>query len=130
MLLHSAWNTSAGTGHFFGVYLLVMAPMLLAVALVALWQRRRERKAIGRQLAAILPDQVSLLARPRRRRRWIKAAPDDATKQARRAFAEAATALALHRERIARGVLERTPETTRQERALAERALVLRARAA
>lgn len=80
VVLHALWNaaTQLGPG-FFGVYLLIMLPMFGAVAGLALWQRRRERDLLTRQMPGfaaagwIAGSEVALLSSMSGRRRWAVA---------------------------------------------------------
>lgn len=79
--LHAAWNGSTllaeGAG-FFGVYLLVMAPLFALLVLLAAWVRSRERLLLARALTdaarrgllpeADIPHLVDLASRRRARR--------------------------------------------------------------
>ncbi len=125
MVLHSLWNTSAGIGLFFGVYLLIMVPMLAVVGVIVVLALRRERRVIERQLTGMLPpDEVRRLASLRERRRERHWAKQRGGKEARRAveeLQEAATELAFHREQAQRGVLPRDRKTAARESALAAR---------
>ena len=109
MLLHSAWNTGAGTGFFFGVYLLIMVPVFVAIGLAIRWALRRESRVIARQLRGTLPDpEVQALASLRERRRWRQKAARRGGKPAKRAMADlqqAAAELAFQRQQVERGVL-------------------------
>lgn len=115
VFLHGLWNGSAallgGTG-FFIVYLLVMVPLFVAMALVVVWQRRREQRIVATQLPSfvayglIAPEEVRLLASLPGRRGWRSAVkrqwgPDAA--KALSAYHAAVTELAFLNDRLARG---------------------------
>jgi RsiW-degrading membrane proteinase PrsW (M82 family) len=131
MVLHSLWNTGAATGLFFGVYLLVFAPMLLAIGAVALWQRRREMAAIRCHLEPLVAagtlarSDVQVLASARGRRQ-ITAQADRRRRRALQDFADAATAFAFLRERQQR---RRERPDPAAERAALQRLLAARSAA-
>jgi RsiW-degrading membrane proteinase PrsW (M82 family) len=125
MLLHSLWNTSAGTGLFFGVYLLIMLPLLALLGVVVLFALRREGRVIAAQLRGLLPDdEVAMLSSIGARRRARRDARRTGGKPAERAMRErqrAATELAFHRAQARDGVLPRTRLTAARESALVAR---------
>ena len=79
VFLHGLWNGSAsllgGIG-FFAVYGIVMVPLFIAMAIVVVWQRRREQRIVATHLPRfvaagwIAPDEVRLLASLPGRRGW------------------------------------------------------------
>lgn len=113
--LHSLWNTAASTDAFFGVYLLIMVPVFLAILAIALLDRRRERRAVQRHLpayvqagwlAATAVDELASLSHRRRARRDARATGG---RSARRAVADqqlVATELAFLRDRRERGLTD------------------------
>jgi protease PrsW len=109
MLLHSLWNTSAGSGLFLGVYVLIMVPVFLLLGVVIAWALRRESRVIATQLRGTLPDaEVQALASLAERRRWRREAARRGGKRARRAMADlqqAAAELAFQRQQVERGVI-------------------------
>ena len=109
MLLHSLWNTSAGSGLFLGVYVLIMLPVLAALGALVLWALRREGRVIACQLRGTLPDdEVAALSSLAQRRRWRREAARRGGKPARRAMADlqqAAAELAFQRQQVERGVI-------------------------
>jgi RsiW-degrading membrane proteinase PrsW (M82 family) len=125
ILLHSLWNTSAGTGLFFGVYLLIMLPLLALLGVVVLVALRREGRVIATQLQGRLPaDEVAMLSSIGARRRARRDARRTGGKEAERAMRErqrAATELAFHRAQSERGVLPRNRLTAARESALIAR---------
>jgi len=113
--LHSLWNTAASTDAFFGVYLLIMVPVFLAILAIALLDRRRERRAVQRHLPAyvqagwLAPTAVDELASLSHRRRARKHARATGGRSARRAVADqqlVATELAFLRDRRERGLTD------------------------
>jgi RsiW-degrading membrane proteinase PrsW (M82 family) len=109
MLLHSIWNTSAGTGLFFAAYLLIMVPMLALVGVIVLIGLRRESRTIRARLTGLLPEsEVATLSSVSGRRRERSAAKRAGGKAAARAVRDrhrVATELAFHRDQTERGVL-------------------------
>ncbi|HEV2812654.1 MAG TPA: PrsW family intramembrane metalloprotease [Solirubrobacteraceae bacterium] len=101
MALHSLWNTSAGAGYFFGVYLLIMVPIFLALWGVIVIGLRREARLIATHLRGLLPEQeVAALSSLRARRRARQAAARRGGRAAKRAMSDlqqVAAELAFHR---------------------------------
>jgi RsiW-degrading membrane proteinase PrsW (M82 family) len=122
ILLHSAWNTSAGTGLFFGVYVLIMLPMLALLGVIVLVGLRREARTIRTHLRGVLPDdEVATLASLGARRRERTAARRTGGRGAARAVRErqrTATELAFHRAQTERGALRRNRLMQARESAL------------
>jgi RsiW-degrading membrane proteinase PrsW (M82 family) len=123
MVLHSVWNTSAGSGLFLGVYVLVMVPVFVLVGVVVLAGLRRERRIIAGNLRGALPDrEVLALASLRERRRWRRAARTRAGRSGRRAVVDlqhAAAELAFLREQVTRGTVPWDAAAAAREAALA-----------
>ena len=120
VVLHALWNaaTQLGPG-FFGVYLLIMVPMFGAVTVLVIWQRRRERAVLARQMPGfaaagwIAGSEVALLASMSGRRRWEVAVRRRAGRRAAHAvvaYQRAVTELAFLRARAATGALEARPD--------------------
>ena len=139
MLLHSAWNTSAsveGGLAFFGVYMLIMVPIFIALLVVIVVSLRQEGKTVREQLepevagGVLGAGDVWALGSIRERRRAVKAAErtgGNAGKRARKALHEAATELAFLRRRLERaGEQQRYGITQERERALRSRLIELR----
>ncbi len=109
ILLHSIWNTSAGTGLFFVVYLLIMLPMLALIGVIVVVGLRREARTIRTQLRGLLPDEdlatLSSIGARRRERAAAKRAGGRAAARAVRDRQRAAAELAFHRDQAERGVL-------------------------
>jgi hypothetical protein len=109
ILLHSIWNTSAGTGLFFVAYLLIMLPMLALIGVIVVIGLRREARTIRTQLRGLLPDEdVATLSSIGARRRERAAARRTGGRAAARAVRDrqrAAAELAFHRDQAERGVL-------------------------
>lgn len=109
MVLHSLWNTSAGSGLFLGVYVLIMVPVFALIAVVVAFALRRESRVIATQLRGTLPEaEVLALSSLRERRRWRREAARRGGKPAQRAMADlqhAAAELAFQRQQVERGVL-------------------------
>ena len=101
MILHSVWNTAAGAGYFFGVYVLIMVPMFLALWGVIALGLRREARLIAEQLRGVLPEQeVAALSTLRGRRQARRAAARHGGRKAKRAMSDlqqVAAELAFHR---------------------------------
>ena len=75
ILLHSIWNTSAGSGLFLGAYVLIFVPVVLAIVAVVVVGLRREGRTIETYLRGDLPEpEVEALSSLRARRRWRRAA--------------------------------------------------------
>jgi RsiW-degrading membrane proteinase PrsW (M82 family) len=125
MALHSLWNTSAGAGLFFGVYVLIMVPVFVLIAIVVLIALRREGRMIARQLQGTLPDgEVRALASLGGRRRWRREAKHRGGRRGRRAMADlqhAAAELAFLRQQVDRGVVSADDRTHKQEADLLDR---------
>lgn len=113
MALHSLWNTSAGSGLFFGVYVLIFFPVLCAIGIVVVLALRREGRVIARQLHGVLPaGEVVALSSLRARRAWRREALRRGGRPARRAMVDlqhAAAEVAFLREQVARGTLPHDP---------------------
>lgn len=113
--LHGLWNASTlwdGGRGFLPTYLTVMLPLFLGMAVLALWQRRRERRLVAQYVPTfagqgwIAESEVPLLSSMSGRRRWRKAARVHAGRDASRAvrdYQTAVTELAFLAERIRRG---------------------------
>ena len=137
ILLHSAWNTSAGVdgAAFLGVYLLLMVPVFFALVLVSLVALRRDGRRVRAylepevQTGLITADDLAALSSLRRRRRALRAAREGgggAARRARKAFHAAATDLAFHRHRSALGRHAREPPPPEDEASYVERLRELR----
>lgn len=105
--LHAVWNASTlwdeGQG-FWPTYLLVMVPIFAGMAVLALWQRRRERRIVAQFVPRFVDagwvstDETQLLSSMRGRRHWRavtrnQSGPDAA--QAVRDYQRAVTELAF-----------------------------------
>jgi hypothetical protein len=130
ILLHSLWNTAAGAGLFFAVYLLIMVPVFVALWGVIALALRREGRVIAARLRGLLPDQeVAALASLRGRRQARRQAARHGGRPAKRAMADlqqVAAELAFHREQAARGVLRADRLAQARESALLARMAVRR----
>ncbi|XVX19060.1 PrsW family intramembrane metalloprotease [Actinomycetota bacterium] len=111
VLAHGLWNLAAVTGGegMLLIYLGIEMPIFLAFLALIAWARRREGRLIGRYLtpyAAVgwfTPAEVSMLSSmPRRReaRIWAKANGGGRALSSMRAFQDAASELALLRQRM------------------------------
>jgi protease PrsW len=102
MALHSLWNTSAGAGLFFAVYLLIMIPVFLALGGVIAWGLRREARLIAANLRGLLPEpEVAALSSLRARRRARRLAAQRGGRaggRAMRDLQQVAAELAFHRQ--------------------------------
>ena len=101
MALHSLWNTAAGAGYFFGVYVLIMVPIFVALWGVIALGLRREARVIATHLRGLFPEQeVAALATLKGRRRARRAAAQRGGRKAKRAMSDmqqVAAELAFHR---------------------------------
>ncbi|MBB6626762.1 PrsW family intramembrane metalloprotease [Nocardioides sp. KIGAM211] len=114
VLAHATWNTSTvyGFDSFVGVYVLLMAPALIAIACFAIWSRRSERRmltaALGDAAArGLIPATdigwvVDLGAR-RRSRRHARQQGGRAGERAMRDYQQAAIELGFLHHRFLRG---------------------------
>jgi len=122
IVLHSIWNTSAGTGLFFAAYLLIMLPLLGLLGVLVLVALRREARTIATYLRGVLPDAevatLSSLGARRAERRAARRAGGRAAERAVRDRQRAATELAFHRAQVDRGALRRTRLMQARESAL------------
>ncbi len=109
MALHSLWNTSAGSGLFLGVYVLIMVPVFAGLGVVVVLALRREGRVIERQLQGTLPPaEVRALASLRERRRWRREAARRGGRDAKRRMADlqrTAAEIAFQRQQVERGVI-------------------------
>ncbi|WP_019814756.1 PrsW family intramembrane metalloprotease [Saccharomonospora saliphila] len=137
VLLHALWNAAAtlgGAQTFLDVYFLIMVPIFATVALVMVWQRRREQRVIAAALPGmaeagwIARSEVPLLASLEGRRRWRRQARRESGRGAARAvtaYQAAVTELAFARrwsgDRSGRGRQEELLAVVRQTRAEAVR---------
>jgi protease PrsW len=120
VILHALWNSATQLGPgFFGVYILIMLPMFLAIVALVLWQRRRERDVLARQMPGfaaagwIAESEVPLLGSMAGRRRWRAAVKRTAGKPAADAvvhYQHAVSELAFLRARADRGAIPPKPE--------------------
>uniref|UniRef100_UPI0015F023B2 PrsW family intramembrane metalloprotease n=1 Tax=Pseudonocardia pini TaxID=2758030 RepID=UPI0015F023B2 len=128
VLLHAMWNGAAsvlgGTG-FFQVYVVIMLPLFLGIAVVLIWQRRREARTVAEQLPSfaqagwIAWSEVPLLGNLAQRRGWRRAVKRRSGPHAARAVADyqaAVTELAFLRARIARGAVRDSAEELQSTR--------------
>ena len=108
---HALWNLStlAGEQGFFAAYVIVGVPIFLSFVVLVVWARRREARLIGKHLTAyadagwLTGSEVVMLSSMRRRqeaRMWARAAGGRAALGAMRSFQDAASELALLRERM------------------------------
>jgi hypothetical protein len=130
MFLHSLWNTAAGSGLFFGVYVLVMIPLLIFLAVLVVVSLRREGRVIAMELRGTLPpDEVEALASLRERREWRREAARRGGRAAKRAMAElqrTAAELAFQRFQVERGTIRADNAARARESALLARLAALR----
>jgi hypothetical protein len=124
MFLHSLWNTSAGSGLFLGVYVLIMVPVFLALGVVVWWALRRESRTIATHLRGTLPEgEVHALSSLSERRRWRREAARRGGKPAKKAMTDlqqAAAELAFQRQQVERGVIRPRPALQARESAPAQ----------
>jgi hypothetical protein len=120
VILHALWNSATQLGPgFFGVYILIMLPLFVAILGLVLWQRRRERDVLAAQMPGfaaagwIAGSEVPLLASMAGRRRWRTAVRRTAGKPAAEAvvhYQHAVSELAFLRARADRGAIPPKPE--------------------
>ena len=126
MTLHGLWNLSAiaGLRGFVSAYVVLQVPIFLAALAFALWSRRREGRLIGRHLGVyaetgwLTPGEVQMLASmPARRqaRALARSRGGRTSERAMRAFQEAASELALLRERMTRAAAGPDAQDTERE---------------
>jgi RsiW-degrading membrane proteinase PrsW (M82 family) len=124
--LHGLWNLSAvaGLNGFVSAYIALQVPIFLAALAFALWSRRREGRLIGRHLAVyaetgwLTPVEVQMLSSMPARRRARRAARERGGPKAARAmrgFQDAASELALLRERMTRAAAAPSAEQDERE---------------
>ncbi|GAB3768869.1 RsiW-degrading membrane proteinase PrsW (M82 family) [Nocardioides ginsengisegetis] len=111
---HATWNTSTvyGFGNFVTVYLVLMAPALVAIACFAVWSRRSERRMLTAALSdaaqrGLIPATdigwvVDLRAR-RRSRAFARQQGGKAAERAMRDYQQAAIELGFLHHRFLRG---------------------------
>ena len=113
MMLHSIWNTAAVTGLALFTYFLLFVPIFIALLVIAIVARAREGQLVRRflwpeaQAGTVTPRELEMLSSIALRRRALRTAKRSGGKEAGRALLrlqEAATELAFHRERTARGL--------------------------
>ncbi|PID97216.1 MAG: PrsW family intramembrane metalloprotease [Actinomycetales bacterium] len=114
ILLHGIWNASATVGVYFETYFFFQVPIFIGFVVLIAVLRHRESATIRRFLSRYADagwfshQEVAMLASAsgrRAARRWAKAR-GAAAGQAMRSFQDAASALALLRSRMHRGVAE------------------------
>jgi RsiW-degrading membrane proteinase PrsW (M82 family) len=115
--LHAVWNAAAvwnDGSAFYTMYVMVMVPLFLAMIVLALWQRRRERRIVAEHLPRFAAagwigwDEVPWLASMRARRRWRRAARARGGRRAHEAvrqYQTAVTELGFLSDRITRGLV-------------------------
>lgn len=122
IVLHSVWNTAAGSGLFLGAYVLVFAPVLVAIGLVVVFGLRREGRVIAAYLRGDLPEaEVRALSSLAARRRWRRQASRLGGRSARRsvsAVQHAAAELAFLRAQVSAGAVRWDRLTAARESAL------------
>ena len=122
MVLHSIWNTAAGSGLFLGAYVLVFVPVFLVIGVVVLIGLRREGRVIAANLRGDLPEgEVRALSSLSARRRWRRDATRLGGRAARRAVTgvqHAAAELAFLRAQVTAGTLPWDRLTAARESAL------------
>ncbi|MFC4786927.1 PrsW family intramembrane metalloprotease [Nocardioides sp. MAHUQ-72] len=111
---HATWNSSTahGLGSFAGVYLLLMAPALVAIVCLAVWSRRSERRMLTASLddaarRGLIPATdigwvVDLGAR-RRSRAYARAVGGKDAERSMREYQQAAVELGFLHYRFLRG---------------------------
>ncbi|MEJ2867238.1 PrsW family intramembrane metalloprotease [Actinomycetospora sp. OC33-EN08] len=119
VVLHALWNSATQLGPgFFGIYILIMVPLFLALIALVVWQRRREKEVLARQMPGfaaagwIAESEVPLLGSMSGRRRWLTAVRRTAGKPAAAAvvhYQHAVSELAFLRARAERGAIPPDP---------------------
>ena len=125
-MAHALWNLGAVTGGagLVWVYLVVEVPIFVAFLALVVWARRREGRVIGRYLSPyadagwLSPSEVAMLSTmPARRsaRVWARATGGRAALRSMRDFQDAASELALLRQRMHHSAADdRALETERE----------------
>ncbi len=112
ILLHGAWNLSASTGNFLGLYFGVQVPIFLLFVVLIIWLRHREGRLIRQYLSQyadagwLSHQEVAMLASlsaRRQARSWAKQNGGKPALRSMRSFQDSASDLALLRARIVRG---------------------------
>ena len=117
VLLHAVWNLAAVSGGqgLVAVFLLVEVPIFLAFLGLVLWARRREGRLISRYLRPyadagwLSPAELHMLSgmgARRGARLWARQAGGRAALRSMRAFQDAASELALLRQRMQHGAAD------------------------
>ncbi|MFC5065658.1 PrsW family glutamic-type intramembrane protease [Actinomycetospora atypica] len=119
VVLHALWNSATQLGPgFFGIYVLIMVPLFVALLGLVVWQRRRERAVLARQMPGfaaagwIAESEVPLLGSMSGRRRWRTAVRRSAGRSASEAvvhYQHAVSELAFLRARAERGAIPPNP---------------------
>ncbi|MDL5157657.1 PrsW family intramembrane metalloprotease [Actinomycetospora termitidis] len=119
VILHALWNSATQLGPgFFGIYILIMVPLFVALIGLVVWQRRREKEVLARQMPGfaaagwIAESEVPLLGSMSGRRRWLTAVRRTAGKPAASAvvhYQHAVSELAFLRARAERGAIPPDP---------------------
>lgn len=122
IVLHSIWNTAAGSGLFLGAYVLVFIPVLIGIGVVVMLALRREGRVIARYLSGDLPDDevraLSSLSARRRRRREASRLGGRAARRAVAAVQHSAAELAFLRAQVTAGAVRWDHLTAARESAL------------
>jgi RsiW-degrading membrane proteinase PrsW (M82 family) len=122
VLLHAIWNGTAGIGglpFFIAAYVLIFLPTFVGLAILARYSLKKETELVRAQLQSdvisgyLAPEDFEMLSSLRGRQHDLREAwrrGGRALLAARRAFHQAATDLAFHRFRVARGITPFDPE--------------------
>jgi RsiW-degrading membrane proteinase PrsW (M82 family) len=108
---HALWNLStlAGEQGFLAAYVIVGVPIFVSFVVLVVWARRREARLIGKHLTAYADAgwltgsevvMLSSMGRRRDARMWARTTGGRAALGAMRSFQDAASELALLRERM------------------------------
>lgn len=122
IVLHSIWNTAAGSGLFLAAYVLIFIPVGFAIGILVMVGLQREGRVIAAYLRGDLPDgEVRALASLSARRRWRREAARRGGRRARRAVVavqHAAAELAFLRAQVSDGTVRWNRLTAARESAL------------
>ena len=121
MVLHSLWNTAAGTGWLHVMYYVLFIPLVAGLALVLFLVRRQQAHVLADHLPLALGREARVVAElgsPQGRaalRRVARSRGGPAGRRTAVAYESAAVELAFLERRVARGHTHRTDDVRRRE---------------